>query len=110
MSVLLIVRLIIMSKLWKRIRLILCPFIIVVALIHMTFTVYYARLVGNEYNEMIEEYRLSPQGKTYYRDFVVPKPFSSYVIRFGGSVEESFVSFTMNKKIVVIRKREEEAT
>lgn len=110
MSVLLIVRLITMSKLWKRIRLILCSFILVGALIHMTFTVYYARLVGNEYAEMIEEFRLSPQGKTYYRDFVVPKPFSSYVIRFGGSVEESFVSFTMNKKIVVVERGSEEAS
>lgn len=110
MSVLLAVHLIIMSKLWKRLRLILCPFIIVVALVHMAFTVHYARLVGNEYKEMIEEYRLSSQGETHYRDFHIPKPFSSYVIRFGGSVEEAFVSFTMNKKVVVIKKDGEEAT
>ena len=107
MSVLLSVFLVTNSDLWEKTKMILCSFVILGIIIHMPLTVYYARLVGNEYCEMIEDFRNSPQGEVYYRDFVVPKPFASYVIRFGGSVEEAFVSFTMGKEIVVNKNREE---
>lgn len=110
MSVLLSVFLVTKCDLWQKTKVILCSFVILCIIIHMPLTVYYARLVGNEYSEMIEDCRRSPQGETFYRDFVVPKPFASYVIRFGGPVEEAFVSFTMGKEIVIVDKTKEEAT
>ena len=67
--------------------------------IHVSFTVYYAKVTSNEYDRMLKAYLSSPVGKTSYEDIVIPKCFSSYVHRLDEGVERDFISFVYKKEM-----------
>jgi hypothetical protein len=79
----------------------LCLIILIIAYIHIPFTIYYANLTSLEYKVMLHEYLESSIGKTKYKNVVIPKPFSSYVHRLDSDVEKQYISFVFQKEMII---------
>ena len=73
--------------------------------IHSLVTIYYAQLTKKEYNEMLNEYHLSREGNTHFRDYCIPKLVNPYVHRLGDEVEWDYISF-VNKKRIAIKEKD----
>lgn len=77
----------------------LCSFLILLLLIHVPLTVYYAKITSKEYTEMLNTYLDSPNGVTHYKNITVPKFFSSYIHRLDEGVEKDYISFVYHKEM-----------
>ena len=77
----------------------LCSLFVVLLLIHVPLTVYYAKLTSKEYSEMLNVYLESTDGVTYYCGFEIPKLCGSYVHRLDDGVEKDFISFVYKKEM-----------
>lgn len=98
-SLLMSINLLLNTNLFSRVKRQICSVLLVVMLIHVSFTVYYAKVTSNEYERMLMDYLSSPNGKTSYDDMVIPKCFSSYVHRLDEGVERDFISFVYKKEM-----------
>ena len=77
----------------------ICSLFVVLLLIHVPLTIYYAKLTSNEYSEMLNKYLESSDGVTNYSEFDIPKLCSSYVHRLDDGVEKDFISFVYKKEM-----------
>lgn len=100
LSTLLIAEMLFTTQLWRKYRRHLSYILLCLTVFHAPMTVYYAQLVGREYQDMLTEYQQHPHGKTRFRDIAIPKPFMPYIQRIG-EVEQSLISFTMKKEMII---------
>ena len=98
-SLLMSINLLLNTDIFIRYRKQICSLLFVITVIHVSFTVYYAKVTSNEYKRMLMDYLSSSDGKTKYDDIVIPKFFNSYVHRLDEGVERDFISFVHKKKM-----------
>lgn len=100
-AVLLSLKLLLQYKVSKSLRCVTTIILPLLLVTHLLFTIKYAKLVGEEYSSMINEYQHSKEGVAHFQSFEVPKPFQPYVYRLGVPFEQGLVSFTMQKEMVI---------
>ena len=101
-SVLLLLKLLLLTPFRKLLGRVSSVIIAVLLLIHVPMTVYYAKKVGNEYQQMLAEYEQSPTGVCHQQDFEVPKPFRPYIYRLGDDAELGIISFVHQKQMTIV--------
>lgn len=105
LSLLFIIEIILNGQFWQKHEFFLCSVLFLLMVIHSLVTIYYAQLTKKEYNEMLNEYHLSREGNTHFRDYCIPKLVNPYVHRLGDEVEWDYISF-VNKKRIIIKEKE----
>ena len=70
-------------------------------IVHSVFTIYYAQLIKNEYEGIVNHFFQSDNGVVNYHNYCIPKVINPYVHRLGDEVEWNYISFVYGKKIVV---------
>ena len=98
-SLLMSIRLLLNTDWFRRFRREISLLLLAIMFIHVSFTVYYAKVTSNEYERMLQTYMSSPDGKTNYDEIVIPTCFSSYVHRLDEGVERDFISFVYKKEM-----------
>ncbi len=100
-SVLLSLKLLLQFKAKNNIKKYILCVLPVLLIIHFSYTIKYAKIVGAEYCSMINEYQQSKEGVAHYQSFEVPKLVKPYIYRLGTPFEQGLISFTMRKELIV---------
>ncbi len=86
------------KKVFANIATVIIPVLLIV---HLAYTVKYAKIVGKEYCDMIAEYQQSQEGVAHFHSFEVPKLIQPYICRLDVPFEQGLISFTMKKEMVI---------
>lgn len=100
-AVLLSLKLLLQYKVNKTMRYITTIIMPILLFTHLFFTIKYARIVGEEYYSMINEYQNSEEGIAHFQSFEIPKLLQPYVYRLGVPFEQGLISFTMDKEMII---------
>lgn len=80
LSIIVALRLLDQLRLSPIVRKSLCAILALLALIHVPATIYYTKVVNDEFTRMLEQYKSSPDGKTTYRIRPLPPTMSTRVV------------------------------
>lgn len=100
-AILLSLKLLLQYKVNKTVRYIATIILPILLFTHLCFTIKYARIVGDEYYSMINEYKNSEEGIAHFQPYEVPKLFQPYIYRLGVPYEQGLISFTMEKEMII---------
>lgn len=100
-SVILTLKLLMQYKVRKVVANIATLIIPVLLIVHLAYTVKYAKTVGEEYSDMVAEYQQSKEGITHFHAFEVPKLIRPYICRLDVPFEQGLISFTMKKEMII---------